>query len=101
MTNTTNQGTMGTKAMMSIEAAREIVAAAAVCAQSGYDVSRRLRSALRDTPVAADAESARVAGAKAGPQPFGRARTAPQSAVERVWCWLDREFGAEITRAMY
>lgn len=79
----------------------EIVAAAAVCAKSGYDVSRRLRTALRSTPVAADAEDARISGAKAGPQPYGAARPAPTTAVERVWCYLDRGFGPAITRAMY
>ncbi len=86
---------------MTQEQRNEIVAAAAVCAKSGYDVSRRLRTALRGTPVAADAEEARASGSKAGAHPYVHARPAPQNAVERVWCWLDRELGVEITRAMY
>ena len=91
MTNTT----------LTAEQKTEIVAAAAVCARTGYDVSRRLKNALRGTEIADRAEEARTSGLSAGPPPVGNARPAPKNAVETVWCWLDRNFGIEITRAMY
>jgi hypothetical protein len=79
----------------------EIIAAAAVCAKDGYRVSRRLKSALRGTELEQDATEAQTSGQSAGPQPYGHPRPTATTAAERVWCYLDRVFGPQITRAMY
>lgn len=78
-----------------------LVSAAAACA-GDRRISRALAKWIKvcNPDLAADAEAARVVDMRAARLVIGHGAPPPVTAADRVWCWLDREHGVAITRAM-
>lgn len=78
-----------------------LVYRAAACAGERR-VSRALENAIKtcNHDLAADAAEARIADMRAARIVIGHGAPPPATAADRVWCWLDREHGPAITRAM-